>query len=290
MGPDRDVRPVSWRSWRPDLSPICDMTEDQLVSEALQLVAAEDYAHALPLWEKARNTASETTHKCIYLLHEARCLRELKEFGLAEQRLQMAEKIDREKKLQLDLEHARVRQLYDLERYKDANDRSKRLLNEHAQALAHPERAELRYEIKLGLGYGLVSGGEFEEGVKVLSEILRVAENEDKRRIHYFCGLALHHLKRDDNAVREFKKVLESGEQDQLSADAHYDLAMIYKSREEFTAAKQHLQKAEGLQDKLTVPLRYLYTALAQVCNARGEMEETKKYIRLAESLPKMKQ
>lgn len=266
------------------------MTEDQLVSEALQLVAAEDYAHALPLWEQARNTASETTHKCIYLLHEARCLRELKEFELAEQRLQMAEEIDRDKKLQLDLEHARVRQLYEREQYTEGNDRSVRLLEEHAEELAHPERAELRYEIKLGLGYGLVSGGEFEEGVKVLSALLPVAEKEDKRRIHYFCGLALHHLKRDDNAIREFRSVLESGERDQLSADAHYDVAMIYKSREEFTAAKQHLQAAERLHDKLTVPLRYLYTALAQVCNARHESEETRKYIRLAESLPKMKQ
>jgi thioredoxin-like negative regulator of GroEL len=109
------------------------MTEDQLVSEALQLVAAEDYVDALPLWKKARDTVSETIHKCIYLLHEARCLRALKECGLAEQRLQMVEEFDREKKLQLELEHARVRKLYDLERYSDANDRSKRLLEEHAR-------------------------------------------------------------------------------------------------------------------------------------------------------------
>jgi tetratricopeptide (TPR) repeat protein len=266
------------------------MTEEELLSEALRLTAAGNDADALPFWQQARDAASSVATKCTYLLNEARCLRVMGNYGQAEQRLEMIEAIDADHSFRVHVERARVDELYRKGQITEANSRTKEFLKKHASELANSQLSDLAYEARLSLGFGLINEEKFEEGIDILSAILPLAENEDKRRIHYFCGLALHHLKRDDNAVREFKKVLESGEQDQLSADAHYDLAMIYKSREEFTAAKQHLQAAEGLQGKITVPLRYLYTALAQVCNARGETEETKKYIRLAESLPKMKQ
>lgn len=267
------------------------MTEEELLSEALRLTAAGNDADALPFWEQARDAASSVATKCTYLLNEARCLRVMGNYGQAEQRLEMTEAIDADHSFRLHVERARVDALYRKGQISEANSRTKEFLKEYASDLANSQYSDLAYEAKLSLGFGLINEKQFEEGIDVLSAVLPMAENnEDKRRIRYFCGLALHHLKRDDEAVREFNGVLESGEQDELSADAYYDVAMIYKSREEFTAAKQHLQAAERLQDKPTVPLRYLYTALAQVCNARHESEETRKYIRLAESLPKMKQ
>lgn len=266
------------------------MTEEELLSEALRLTAAGNDADALAFWQQVRDAASSVATKCTYLLNEARCFRVLGNYDQAEQRLEMIEAIDADHSFRLHVERARVDTLYRQQQITQANSRTKQFLKEYASDLGNSQFLDVAYEAKLSLGFGLINEQKFEEGIDVLSAVVPMAENEDKRRIRCFCGLALHHLKRDDEAVREFRGVLESGERDQLSADAHYDLAMIYKSREEFAAAKQHLQAAEGLQNKLTVPLRYLYTALAQVCNVRHETEETRKYIRLAESLPKMKQ
>jgi tetratricopeptide (TPR) repeat protein len=120
--------------------------------------------------------------------------------------------------------------------------------------------------------------------VKLFTELLPVAANEDKERIHYYRGLAYRHLKREDAAIDEFKEIVASADRDLWVAAAHYQLGLIYESKGILAWAKHHLQSAELLKDLITFPVSYIYAALSNVCFKLHEIEEGRRYRKLAES------
>jgi tetratricopeptide (TPR) repeat protein len=144
------------------------MNEEQLSSEALRLLAAEDHAGALPLLEQLRDSAPDPLAKCIYLLNEARCFRSLRDYETAEQKLQLVEQLDVENHLRLHVENHRIDNLYEQKQYAEANARSKRLLRERAAELQDLQNADLLYQVRLGLGFGLVSEFEFRRRGRII--------------------------------------------------------------------------------------------------------------------------
>ncbi len=261
------------------------MTDEELIWEALRLTDARDYSGALALWEKLRVQAPDIESQCTFLLNERRCLSAMGGHDRAQQSLRMAENIDATGDFRLQIELARIDDLYLQEQYEKANDQAKRVLEKHAEALAQPHNADLAWELRYSLARGLVTLGEFEAGLQALSELMPTAQSRDIRRIRYFRALAYQHLKREDEAIDEFKQVVAHDEHDQLAADTHYDLGMIYESRKSFAWAKQHLLAAELLKDLLSVPRSYLYQALAIACESLQQFDEAKKYEHLAESV-----
>lgn len=283
-----------WRVWqmyagRPVVGTWSFMTEEQIVCEALKLIEVEDYIGALPLWEQATNTTDDHSSKCIYLLNQARCLRALGQYDAAEQRLRTVEKLDVDHRFHLHVQTARTDELYRRQRNTEANRRTRAFLTRNAAELTKPEFSDLAYEARLSLGFGLLNEGKLEEGLQQLSEILPRSEKEDRRRIYYFSALAHNKLKQEDQAIMELKKVIDPQHPDELTADAHYVLGMIYMSRETFAWAKEHLQMAEELKDKLTTPLRHVHSALAHACLALGDVKQANMHARLAKALPTVK-
>jgi tetratricopeptide (TPR) repeat protein len=260
------------------------MNYEQIFDEALRLTEAGDNASALPLWEKLRNGPCNTEEKIVFLLYERQCLSELANYELAESRLQMVEALDSSCEFLLSVENARIDDLYRQKKGDEAIQRGRLLLQAHAKELATPELAGLAYKVKQGLGCGLINAGKFEEGLQIVSEILPTAESLEQRRLRYFCALAYQNMNHNEEAIAELKLLLESDEPDQWTAEAHYDLGILYQHRNALAWAKYHLQKAEMLKSLFNGSLRQLYEGLSYVCESLREFDDAKRYASLAQS------
>jgi tetratricopeptide (TPR) repeat protein len=261
------------------------MTSEQIIDEAMRLTTEGDYANALQFWETLSGMAFlDVESKCLYLLNERRCRTALGQHEIAQQLLDRVENIDISGRFCLEVEHARIDELYNQHKFVEANKRSEQFARENSIKLADPEFALIAYEQKLGLASGLIHANEFDAGLKLLTELLPVAAQQDKERVHYYRGLAYRHLKREDAAIDEFKQIVASADKDLWVATAHYQLGLIYESKGMLAWAKHHLQNAELLKDLITFPVSYIYMALSNVCFRLHEIEEGWRYRKLAES------
>ena len=262
------------------------MDYEQIFNEALRFTDAGDDASALPLWEKLRNGPCNAEEKCVFLLNERRCLSTLGQFELAESRLKMVEAIDTSGEFTLQVEGARIDDLNRQRKVSEYIKRSKRFLEEHAGELTSPKFQILAYESKQGLASALINTREFEEGLKIISEILPTAERVEQRRLRYFRSLAYQHTDREEKAIAELKSIISSEDSDTWTADAHYDLGIIYQRRSLLAWAKYHLQSCEILKDVFSGSLRQLYDGLSYVCESLREFDEAKRYTKLAKAAP----
>lgn len=260
------------------------MAHDEILNEALRLDEEGRYAEELKLWEQLSNLPDlDVESFCIYLLNQQKCYSALGQHQTAQQILDRVEKADTACQFRLYVEHARINALYAQNKLAEGNERSRKFLKENADLLTRPDYAFLVYEPKLGLVRGLIEAKEIDEGLQLLTELLTVAEESDKREIHYYRGYAYHQLKQYDCAIDEFTQVLNANNQDSWAAAAHYFLAENYVSKSAFAWAKQHLQSAENLKDLLSFPVSYVYTFLSNVCFKLNELEEGRRYKKLAE-------
>src|SRR5882724_405407 len=260
------------------------MTDDQVLEEALRLTDAGDFAPALTLWEKLKGRTVDIQSKCLILLNERRCLSGLGEHDRARDLLRMVEEIDTSGEFCLYVASGYIDNLPRPQKREEAIKLGREFLQRNAKQLADPQFKLLAVEAKLSLGCDLVNATKFEEGIAVLSEILPFADPTERRRILSFRATAFQHSHQDGAAIDDLNQIVQAEEHDQWTADAFYDLGMIYQSREAFAWAKQNLQKAESLKDLLTVPLKYLYVGLANTCLSLREREEARRYKKLAEA------
>lgn len=262
------------------------MNYEQILNEALRLTDAGDDALALPLWEKLRKGPCNTEEKCFLLLNERRCLSSLGNFELAETRLRMVEEIDTSAEFKLHVESARLDDLNRQNKTSEYIKRAKRFLEERGSELASPRFQILAYESKQALACALISSREFDEGLQIIAEILPTAEGVEQRRLRYFRSLAYQHTSREEEAIAELKLVISPGDSDLWTADAHYDLGIIYQHRSLLGWAKYHLQSCEILKDVFSGSLRQLYDGLSYVCESLRESDEAKRYAKLARAAP----
>ena len=257
---------------------------EQMMCEALRLIDLRRHVEALKLLEQLRANTCDVHSQCVYLLNERRCLSAMRDHHRARHRLLLVEQIDVAGEFRLETELGRISDLHAQEHYENANQHAKAVMERYATFLAQPENADLAWELKFSLARGLICLQKFEEGLKALPDPLQAAQPEATRRCLYFRALACRHLKREGEAIDTYKQIVASCIPDQWVADAHYDLGMIYGSRRSFAWAKQHLQAADTMKDLLSVPLSYLYGALAITCRSLQELDEARKYARLAKS------
>ena len=258
---------------------------EQRMWEALRLEHAGRHADALALLEELRAEASDVQSKCIFLLNERRCLTAMGEHDRARQRLRMVEDIDAAGEFRLETELGRIEDFHAREQYVQANRQAKTVIERYSTELAQPQNVDVAWELSFSLARSLICMREFEAGLQALPEPLPTAQPEDLRRIQYCRALALRHLKREEEAINEYRKIVAADEPDKWVADAHYDLGMIYGSKKSFAWAKQHLQAAELMKDLLAVPISSLYEALATTCKSLREPDEADRYARLAKSI-----
>jgi tetratricopeptide (TPR) repeat protein len=263
------------------------MTDQELLDEALRLTDSGDYAEAVKLWERLRNLAAlDVDWKCVLFLNERKCRTALGQFETSAQLLDTVENMDTTGQFQLEIELARIDNLYKQGKFVEGNKRCERFGKENASKLVNPQFAIIASEQKLALACGLVSAKELAAGLHLLSEILPAAEDQDKPQILYYRSLAYLGLKQEDTAIDDLKQILVLAGHDQWAATAHYDLGRIYENRRAFAWAKQHLQNAELLKDVITFPISYVYMSLSNVCFKLHELEEGWRYRKLAESRP----
>jgi tetratricopeptide (TPR) repeat protein len=260
------------------------MTDEEVLCEALRLTNSKSYSKALPLWEILRKHSDDVLHQGTYILNECRCLRAMGEQEEAKKRLGILRSLDTGGQFRLHLESLLVEDLYVAGKFKEGNRKAMSLLKRYARELGESWRFDLSYELKLSLAQGLVSADEFAEGLEALNRVFPDADVDDRRRIRYFRSLAYRHLKRNDEAILDLQEIIGSNIHDELTADAHYDVGMIYKSKEELARAKMHLQSAEQMKELLTIPVRNLYLALAWVCRSLNQIDEARRYVALADS------
>jgi tetratricopeptide (TPR) repeat protein len=260
------------------------MTDEEILCEAMRLTDSKSYSKALPLWETLRKRSDDVLQQGTYILNECRCLRAMGKREEARKRIRILRSLDTHGQFRLHLEFVLIDDLYVAGKFKEGNRKARSLLKRNAQELSEPRLFDLSYELRSSLAQGLVSAGEFAEGLEALNRVFSDADAEDRRRIRYFRSLAYRHLTRNDEAIADLQEITATNIHDELTADAHYDVGMIYKSREEFARAKMHLQSAEQMKELLTIPVRNLYVALAWVCSSLNQIDEAKRYVALAGS------
>ena len=266
------------------------MSDAEIIEEAVRLMDSGDYRAALPLWEQLRSGAHDETSIGVYLLNECRCVSAIGDSRRAELCLDELRRIDQQGQFRFYIELIDIDQLHGRGEYDKANARAMMLLERHATDLADPRFVDVVCQLKYSLARGLVNAGKYEVGLEALSRLLPSAEERDIRTIRYYRSLALHNLEKDGQAIEELFGVIDPKIEDQVTADAHYDLGMILKSQGAYTEAKNHLREAERLQHLLTVPVRDVYSALAWVYMDVNELEECKRYTKLANSVPRATQ
>lgn len=261
------------------------MADEHMVDKALRLANEGNYTDALKLWEQlSKLPGLDVVSMCAFLLNERKCHTALGQYKIAAQVLDRVENLDNEKQFELEVEFARIDDLYKQQKFIEANKRSERFAKENASKLAREEFAIIAFEQKLGLARGLVSANEFGAGLRMLTELLPAAEGQDKLEILHYRAVAYLRLKQEDAAIDDLKQIISSADHDQWVAGAHYDLGRIYEGREAFAWAKQHLQHAERLKDVLPLPVGDLYMSLSNVCFKLHELEEGWRYRKLAEN------
>ena len=261
------------------------MTHEEMLNEAIRLGDEDNYADALSLWKTLANLPGlDLENKCVFLLNQRRCYSALGQHERAEDTLRELERLDTSRHFWVEVELARFDELRSQGKFSEAHKKLVRFQKENADLLASARYADVVYEANLTTAYYLINQNQPAEGLQTLDKVMAVLEDNDKREVLYYRGLAHYKLDQWDASLDEFKQILDCGSDDAWSADSHYVFGLVYEHKGAFAWAKQHLQRAENLKSLLRVPLTDVYIALSNVCARLGELEEAKSYRDLSTS------
>ena len=253
---------------------------------ALDLFAAEKWKEALAAFEHARQLNIALSEEVFILLNEARCLEHLGRFGEARKRLKQIHQIDSSGQFQIDLEVGEILLYFAEDNPQQGIEQGKAFLLKYETELKDTEYDNVKYDLSFKIACELVSAGQFEAGVDALQRFSPNAKDEDKPRIALFLGIAYEQLGKYDQAAEEFQRTLQFPLVEDLAAQAHYRLGALYWKKGAVAWAKHHFLAAQNLKHALAnVPLRDLYTYLANASGHLGEAEERKKYLELARKI-----
>lgn len=266
------------------------MTHEEMLNEAVRLGDEGKFEDALSLWQALSNLPGlDLEMKCIFLLNQRRCYSALGQHERATNIIEELERLDAPRQFWVEIEHARIDDLRGQGKFAEAHKKlvrfRKKLVRfrkENAELLASPQYADLAYEGKLSIAYHLINQKRSAEGLEVLSQIMPILQDRDRREARYYLGFAHYQLREWDSALDEFRQLLDFGDDDAWSADAHYIIGLIYEQKGVLAWAKQHLQKAEILKSLLRVPIADVWMAMSNVYVRLGELEEAKRYRKLA--------
>jgi tetratricopeptide (TPR) repeat protein len=251
---------------------------------ALAFKEKGDNRGALRLFEKISRKNLGSPEQCVILLGETKCLQILGRFEEADQRLRSIERLDQEGKFEVYLESARIDLLFARGAFREAVERGNEFLKRFAAELDQPEYEHIAYNLNITICYALVNSDQFEQGIEALLRFLPSVCEEDKPRFHLFLGIAYLESDETDRAEAEYKEVLRFEHAEDMVASAHYRLGAYFLATRALASAKQHFRAAENLKHALPseIPLRDLYTFLAETSDRLGEEDECRRYLQLA--------
>lgn len=268
------------------------MSFDMELRAALDLAAADKCKEALDSFERIRARNISADQAGAVLLNEAKCLQDLGRFAEAGTRLKDARRLLGQIKLtgqsvdfEIYLEFAEIFLIFAEGKRLQGIELGKAFLAKYEKDLRKDDYSDVNYELSLRIAFELVSAEQFQSGIQALLSFLPHAKDEDHARILLFLGIANEKLGNPDQAVDQFKRILNSSSAKEMVAQANYHLGAIYLERGDAAWAKQHFLEALNLRhDLANVPLRNLYTFLAKTSGHLGQEEERKKYLELARS------
>ena len=273
-------------------SELVFMSFDAELRAALDLAAADKCKEALDSFERIRSRNISADQAGAVLLNEAKCLQELGRFADARERLKDARRLLGQIKLigqsvnfEIYLEFTEIFLIFAEGKRLQGIERGKAFLAKYEKDLRKDDYSDVNYELSLRIAFELVSAEQFESGVQALVSFLPYAKDEDHARILLFLGIANEKLGNHDQAIDKFKRILQSSGPEDMVVQAHYHLGAIYWKSGAAAWAKQHFLEALNLRNDLAnVPLRDLYTFLANASGHLGQEEEREKYLGLARS------
>jgi len=268
------------------------MSFDVELRAALDLAAADKCKEALDSFERIRSRHVSADQAGAVLLNEAKCLQQLGRFAEADKRLKDARRllgqiklIDQSVNFEIYLEFAEIFLIFTQGKRLQGIERGKAFLEKYEKDLRKDDYSDVNYELSLRIAFELVSAEQFEIGIQALLNFLPHAKDEDHARILLFLGIAYEQLGDSDSASNEFHRVLQFPVPNDLVALAHYHLGALYLKKGAAAWAKQHFLEALNLRHALAnVPLRDVYTFLANTSGHLGQKEEREKYLELARS------
>jgi tetratricopeptide (TPR) repeat protein len=260
------------------------MTFESELQAALAFVDRGDNEGALRSFEKISRRNLSPYEECVILLNEKKCLELLGRFKEARTRLKAIERIDSSAQFHLYLELGYIHILFAEGKLREAIERGKAFLLKNDEELRQKEYEDVVYDLRLRIACDLLSSGQLAQAIAALQRFLPHSREDDQPRVHLFLGIAYEQLGQPENAESEFKQVLRWNRAQGLVADAHYHLGANYLKKGAPAWAKQHFLAAEDLKHALpdNIPLRDLYTFLADSCGHLGEGEQRKHYLQLA--------
>jgi tetratricopeptide (TPR) repeat protein len=253
---------------------------------ALDLFAADNWKEALAAFKHARALNKDLPQEVFILLNEARCLEYLGKFREANNHLKTVDRIDTSGQFRIDLGVGKILLSFAEGNPRQGIEQGKAFLLKYETELKDPEYDNVKYDLSLKIACELISTGQFEAGVDALQRFSPDAKDEDKPRVTLFLGIAYEQLGKYDQAAEEFQRTLQFPLVEDVAAQAHYRLGALYWKKGAVAWAKHHFLEAQNLKHALAnVPLRDLYTYLANASGHLGEAEEREKYLELARKI-----
>jgi len=270
------------------------MAGEAEVQRALDLINEENYGEALVLLDQACSLTGVLEEKCIILLNKAKCFESLGKINEARRCLERIKKVDVSHFFEIYVAVSEIHILYKEGKLKykegklkEAIEESDLLLTKYKNLFATQEYQEIAYDLRLRVACELVTLGDYSKAIGRLQEFLVEAQEEDRARIYLFLGVARKQLNDLQGAIDEFKRAVSSGGPEDILADAHYRLGILYLQAGAPAWAKQHFQVVESMEtDETNVPLRDLYIVLANASAHLGQEEERQHYLQLMRATP----
>lgn len=155
------------------------------------------------------------------------------------------------------------------------------VLRRNQRELEDPEWRCTYEELQERRAFALVGLKRSAEALPILKEAVSFkTEQAEPQLVYFYLGICYSELSEIDLAKQAYLKAISFALHDNIEADAHYRLGVLYFVGRAFAQAKFHLESALQLPEPaLGTNLRkYIYQQLSRTCHYLGQKEEEKKY------------
>lgn len=260
--------------------------------EALALRDSGHVDEAITEFRSLSAKADDSNEKASLMLNEMRCYSSLGQLTKAEHILsQIRSLAPDDTVVNVNVDFGAACLLAQRGEFKKALLEYERILQEYVSLLARPEYRNLYQDIQQRRGVAFVNLGKYAEALPILEQATTFTTLgvEGEQEIRLYLGISYNGLHQEGRAKKEFLAVIAFNIENDIEAQAHYRVGVLYFREGAFAQAKQQLERLlQTHQGEIpNLPVKYVYEQLSRACHYLGEERNAKEYMKKAkESSP----
>lgn len=254
-------------------------------TEASNLSNAGKFQLAADSFKSLASHSKEPLEKANYLIEEAECHRQLREFERASECVTKARELASSDVIaSLQIRYFEATLLISQDKCEEGLDVLSTILRDHSKELQHGEGCELYEEIQIQRGFTLMHLERYADARPLLEEATTFALPANRRSdVQCHLGLCYFKLGFYADASLQFQQAETIGISDEWVSTFHYYWGYTLYEVGEFAVARRQLLLC--LQSGASGPPRsYAYKLLAAICRKAGDRKQARMYEKMAKS------